>query len=859
MTDKSRLYLGCMRELVTGIYKIGIGKKQHHKLQGSRRQVYRQILSACLCFAIFAAGSLPAQARVETVELEELAIPTEYPAKGVLHVQIASDKAADSAGNTKYIYQEGYLPVLTDESQMVYAQLQTLADFLGLGLSISEESAAVFCFNTTIYLDLGRAIAGYTNEFCNAYVNMGLAPISYEEVWYVPMDPFLKLVDAGAYYAGLNWLGREELYLIPPRRTALDDIGDFYKYVWNDYVFEYIRDTGMTIDQMKEVAGWATIGLCAEGLGKLNPNAWKTVLLGWWGDNSKAMQHEQIDEFMSLMLSAEENIISKTIETASGFMDGASVVMDLAEKAGGTERVRNVFQSIGGSDFSSSLTKGMRYLKAGQAVGMGAGHLLSLASVCDNLLRVDQNDLKAAMEFYEKSEGAASGLMTADYRKRLKRNLDDREKALAKVPEKWILEDWMKLAVNVGGLADISVLGSIGFFSSVWSVVTLPFGKQLDEMGAFHQGVFGMMYEKEAVSIARSDIEEMLTTGSGVRLQEADKEKLRRTVSHALKACYVTRYVGCQARSTVLEKHPQRKEAQERINDTIAGMIARLNMDDDVVPFGKLMEDLVDIHVQEYDHFPNVIFNVCQISGQVLSWEKEEPLKGVKIEVVGDDGKTLHEFQTDANGEFDEAFELNDVDPYADTPVQRELTLYLTYRRNPVILEYIQVQCFHSYLIQGLHAGKRVEEVIAYVRGVREEEGRTVLDIYKIELTDDTINFGVPDWHDGYIDTYAAMPDQIWVDADAESVVLDDDVSIQTIYAQMAPKGSLMGGLAELVGQMEGGLTEDLFQTEIQTAEEIRRYIDRYTEINGEVPAFRIRKVNSLVDSMEQVVVLTAD
>lgn len=829
--------------------------------RGAKKQMIRRILAACLCAAILAANvPVTAFARVEAIELEELAIPTDYPVRGVMHIQLAAGKKTTGAKDT-YIYEENYLPVLVDADYYVYAHLDTLSDLLGISLSYSGGYVTVTSFHTKIHLALNDRVAGYENDFFQAYVNMGHAPVSYEDVWYVPMDPFLKLVDADVKYGGENWLGKEECYLIPPQRTALDDIQDFYRYVYVDYSFEYIRDTGMTVEQMKRMMGWSEIGLTTKGFGSLDTDAWRVALLSWWGDNINAIEYSQIDTFMAHMLSAEDNIASKMTEVASKYLDGAGVAMDIAESIGGIDKVKNVFKSVAGKDSAAKLTKWKQYFKAAQTIDMGAKHLLSMAAVCDNLMRVDEKELEAARYFYENSEGKA--VMIDHFRKRMKKNIEDRENALARAGNNWLLQDFLKLAVDMGGLANISSVSAVGVFSSFWDagtgIVNMVTGNQLDKMEAFIQGVFGMQYEMDAIKVARDEIDDMLISGSR-SITDADKEKLRRIVAHALKACYVTRTAGCQARGAELEKSPGVKAMQERINDTIADMIARLTMDDDIVAFGKTKRDLMNVHIQEYDHFPNVIFNLCQISGQVLSWDDEKPLKGVKIEVVGDDGSTIHEFKTDADGEFDESFELDDVNPYTDTPIQKVLTLHLTYRRNPVVLEYIQIQCFHSYLITGLHAGKKTEEVIAYVNGARDEGGRTVLDISRIELADDTLCFDVPDWQDGTFGAYAAMPDQISVASDMESVVLDDDVAVRTIYSQVAPEGSLLNGLMRFVGEAyEDDTIEDIFRADMHTAEEIQKFIDVYTEVNGEIPAFRIKKVNSLVDSMEQVVVVTAD
>lgn len=819
-----------------------------------KRGTRQRILAALLCVVFLASSmSLSAQAKVEAIELEELAVPTEYPAAGVMHVQVATGKHLNGE-EVEYEYQEGYLPVLVDGNHVVYGRLQTLADYLGLSLDFSGNSVKVSCYGTDIFLALNDRTAGYANSLYKVYVNMAQTPILYDKYWYVPLDAFLQLTDSPCFYYGENWLGKEEMYLVPPQRTVLDDIVDFYDNADHDYAFEYITDTGMTAEDVRYMTAASELGLFSHRFGSLKGDAWKMALVGWWGDNSNAIKHTQIDAFMDYMMTAEETVISKMLENSVSVIDGVGVFVNLNKTKAGGKVCKAVVKTLGGSRFPSLTAKYDKFLALGDEPAAFAGRLLGLAATCERLLRVDQDSLDAVKDFYAKCGNLTDRKLQDDFYRQVKKNIDSRENVVKAAPEQWFWDEIYKMAVELGDLKGISHFAEVGVFVSLWEGGTkLIAGKFLNEFEAFLQGVFGMQYEADAIAVARKDIETLLGDGSR-QLSDMEKEELRRSVVHALKACYVTRYVGCQARELSLGWNPAAKERQQNRNDEIAGMMARLMSDEEVVPFGRLKTDLMNIHIQEYDHFPNVIFNICQISGQVLSWKDERPLKNVKIEVVGDDGTTLHEFKTDRNGEFDEAFELNNIDPDAQTPIQRELTLHLTYKRNPVILEYIQIQCFHSYRIEGLHAGKKTEEVIAYVNSARDEGGRTVLDISKVAIDDDTLSFDVPDWHDGTFEAYVALPGQIQVENDMESVILGEDVAIRTVYSQAAPEGSLMGGLVEFVGQTDDDIAR-LFQSDMHTAMEIQHFLDIYTQINGEPPAFRIKKVNSLVDSMEQVMI----
>lgn len=430
----------------------------------------------------------------------------------------------------------------------------------------------------------------------------------------------------------------------------------------------------------------------------------------------------------------------------------------------------------------------------------------------------------------------------------------------AEAYQKWLQENWLSVALDSAAIAGLGPAGLAGVLSSAGSLATgVLAGDELEFAENYMAGAIGIQYQLEAVA-AGGQCLNLYIEGSSSKntVSTISSEDLRKMLYHAMGSCYTARYFGCLAAKEDKAVSSDVINSQEAVNKKLAEMMGRLK--NPGVPMGRVPKDFVDVNIQQLNHFENIVFNLSRIQGEVLSWENEEPLKNVKIEVVGDDGTTLAEFVTDEDGFFDEAFELNEADPYAVEPLQRVLTLHLTHKKNPEVLERIEVASFKSYLIEGLHAGRKTDQFKAYLYGAKDEDGRTVLDILRVTLDEDTVYFDIPDWQEGTYETYTVLPGQMELGSDLESVMLEDKMTFETIYTRMMPEGSFVGGMARLISQMEDGmLPEALLKTKLHAAADVQAFVDAYVEINGEYPSFEFYTVNSEVEEMEPIMILTSE
>ena len=195
---------------------------------------------------------------VTLTDLGELDVPETWPAKGALCLQVARSKSIGADGGTSYLYEEAFLPVVVAEDHSVYGELDTLAGLLGMNVQYFDSTALVSFFETDIYLTPGDLQAGYTTPLFSVMAEMGRAPVLLDQMWYVPLDEFLSLTGTIQKYGETNWLGKQQLALIPPQRTVLDDIGAFYRDAYSRYAFSYVKDLGFTEEQAGGLAGQAS-------------------------------------------------------------------------------------------------------------------------------------------------------------------------------------------------------------------------------------------------------------------------------------------------------------------------------------------------------------------------------------------------------------------------------------------------------------------------------------------------------------------------------------------------------------------------------------------------------------------------
>lgn len=814
---------------------------------------------------VFSGLPLTAQAGVSITDLEELAAPTDFPAEGNLHLQVVTDQTISPEGEISYHYEELWLPVAVDQDHKVYGKLETLGGCLGMNVQYFGSTVTVSYHDTMIYLALNDRTAGYYNGLFSACVNMGQSPALLGEVWYVPLDAFFALTDTMFFYDGETTMGKQELYMVPPQETVLDDLADFYKNVYTTYAFNYMKDVGYTQEQQGKAAGLSAFIQYIHGLGALEVDSWTAVAFGGFTEGAlEQINNEYIERFMAYLLQGNAEMTSMLVEETVKTMDYVGVFSDIVNE--GVMDIEHLsapardFQ-IGGKQFSEWFSDYQRGVGAAKVIGIGTKHMLSFVSLYQNFNDLDEWCLEAASDFYESRSSLQQQTVDERSYKEVKRNIDQYSASLPEsMLKEWIRDDLAELLFEVGSMAGEEVLGPVSTASGLWSGGTqLVLGKWLEDSKDFQCGAFGIRYETDAVCAARQKMDLILSGQAGSAALRADTQKeLRQAFYHAIKACYVTRYMGCSACSDLLEKYPRIRETQEARNQRLLKLAAGVM--DNNKPFGRLPQDLADIAIQEYDHFSNVIFPIGQICGQILSWEDEEPVEGVKVKVLEEDGTILKEFETDEEGWFDEAFEWEGTDANDPGMDQRTLTLQLDHRRDPLILEDIQVQCFHSYLVEGLHVGEKKEEITAYLHGAVEQDGETVLKITRITFAEDTVYFDLPDWHDGTYKTYTAYPEEVEISEETESLQLGKKVTFETLYTQMMPEGSLVGGMARLFSHEDAEMfPPEILKTKLHDASDIQAFVDTYLRLNGEYPTFQIEKVNSLVKSMEPVAVIIGE
>ena len=154
------------------------------------KKIYKRILSMIVCAALMM-GSFPMSVRAAedtkvTVEkLEELAVPTKFPAKGMLQVQLVTDTSVDSDNQVHYTYEDIFLTVYVDAQKEVYADLEVLASHLGyryvpvgdiMIITVNDANKLIFAAD-----DMEVT---YLNYFLTANVKMRKAPFMYEEKMY---------------------------------------------------------------------------------------------------------------------------------------------------------------------------------------------------------------------------------------------------------------------------------------------------------------------------------------------------------------------------------------------------------------------------------------------------------------------------------------------------------------------------------------------------------------------------------------------------------------------------------------------------------------------------------------------------
>lgn len=871
--------------------------RQHRLASPASHGTLLRLLSIFLCVTLLS-GSFPVRAKasgtasgtpagtdagqpVTLTDLGELDAPETYPAKGALCLQVARSKSIGADGGTSYLYEEAYLPVVVAEDHSVYGELDTLAGLLDMNVQYFDSTALVTFFETDVYLALGDPQAGYTTPLFSVIAEMGRAPVLLDQMWYVPLDEFLSLTGTIQKYGETNWLGKQQLALIPPQRTVLDDIGIFYRDAYSRYAFSYVKDLGYAEEQAAELAGQASVIQYVEGIGSLDLRTWLAIAFGrytraaidyyenGYGEafmNRLLQENEEIAvewveggkkvlDYMGCML----DICASTMKTSGAAASGAAAAAAGSAAASGTAGVQAALSeaktALSQQGAGNFLGEYGNYITAWQNAATGLSHLTTLATLFMTFGNVDEQMVETAELFYEKKDLLPERTMREEQYRMVEKKIGQFSGSSANAAvTQFFLDNGARLFLDVGAIMEYAVAKKLAGGSALWSAAAnLVGGEEIRASDSFLIGMFGMQYEADAVALARQELDDIFFGKEASALSETREEEIRDLVFHAAKACMVTRTYGCAGCPALLEKYPELQEKQNEINEELASIAA--NVSNRMIPFGRLPGQLRTAGPYRQEHYKNVLYNFCGLRGQILDWKNERPAKNVRVEVVSKSGKVLSEFVTDKNGRFEAEFALEEINVWEQTPLVQELTLHLYYKRNPVVLEDIQADYFHSYEVNGLHVGRKTVETLAYVLGASTQDGQTAVEILRFELDEAAIGFDAPDGFGGSYPAYVALPGQLHTASDAETVLLKEGVELETLYGRLIPEGSMLRGMLDYANEADGIGGSGVTQASLSDAQAIQEYVDAYYEVNGQYPSFLLEMVNSLIVSGEVALV----
>ena len=411
-----------MKHLIFIFIDFYTKKKKRRALPGKRSRPAAARLTALLVAVTLLAGLVPFSSRAQEdgeekvilTDLEELDLPETWPAKGTLCLQVARSKHITEDGGTVYQYEEGYLPVLVTQDHSVYGELDTLAGLLGMKLYYDSESVSVTWHETRVMLAAGDTVAGFVTPLYSILVPMGRASVVLDGKWYVPLDAFLDLTGTLQKYGETNWMGKQQLNLIPPQRTVLDDIGAFYRDAYSRYAFSYVKDLGYTEEQAAELAGQTSVIQYVYGVGSLDLRTWLAIAFGGYTDLAlKQWENRYAERFMNDLLQENEEITAKLLENHKKELDYMGCMLDICmsvqESAGKQTGLAAADVQKALAETKAALaTQGEgtfladfgRYATAFQNTATVLSHLYSMISLGLTFRNADEQMVNAAKLFY---------------------------------------------------------------------------------------------------------------------------------------------------------------------------------------------------------------------------------------------------------------------------------------------------------------------------------------------------------------------------------------------------------------------------------------------------------------------------
>lgn len=852
--------------------------------KGNRFSIITRLVALCMC-ACIGMTSIPIKVHAEekthkvtVTTTDEMAEPTEFPAEGTMYVQIFNKYRTDD--DVISSFDEAFLPVMVDKNKTVYAELDTLARYLRMKVATTTDEhqntvKVVQYYNSKLFLKDKTHIAGYqmstskagkqSEESIYPYITFSLGNICFikDNTFYVPLDAFLECTGSFSFYAGEREDGKSDLYIIAPQETALDYMLYFYEDAFDEYFFSIVDDLGYTQEGAINTYKSAMGVQCFQRLGTIFDWA---IYAGILTQDDKHIDNKYVDKFMSCALHVSEDVINQIHEDVENGTGVLSIVAEIFD-----EDVLVQSKTIvnkGAKDFIKSFGNALDLCDDKLKV---LGPAADFAFICANMYGIDQISMNGAYNFINSYRGLTNiRTIDDDNVKRVQKNINNYSGNLSWGALKiWIEEYWMSLGGTFGeilmevkdkgkGIGQENLLGLAGFASSVWSVGTnILFGKILDSTESYMTAYFGEQYEMEVVTVARECIKACINGN-------LSEQTTRDVVYHALASCHATRYFGLDyAEERMKKKHnADAWEVFKKNEDKNAALSAEVMsvMKSGSVAMGLIPSDFGKLDINEKVHYDNVYFNICQIYGRILKWDKEKPAKNLEVWVTDETGAVLTEFVTDKAGDFDVAFEVKDVSIFDNGSLKKLITFHIDESRYPEIMETVEIELFKKSRIDGLRAGRKEEKITCLLEDVNEENGKLILDVRRITIKDKdkVFNLNMPMFlSEGDFETYILRPSDYELSDTIERIILEDKMSFETIYSRMYPDGTFAGEMMQLFGSEIKGTfdTGVLINSDLNEVNEIWSFIEEYKKINKNYPTYEITKVNSVIDSIDPILI----
>lgn len=809
------------------------------------------------------------ETEVSLTELEEMPEPTVSPAKGYIGIKVADDRFIDSDGKTSYAYRETYLPVVTDEDHIVYGKLDSLCSILSMESFTDSNTAVVKFHGNKVYMKLRSSLFTYQSPLFSVNVAASFTPVKLGNDWYVPLDSFLDVTGTYHDYIGETSVETEQLCLIPPQETVLDVFADFYKNMYHRYAFDYLKDIGYTEKVKENITAYSKIIQYVNGIGSLDSYTWGEMIFRLYEEEKgEIFNKKYVDNYMKCLLQPSESELAEQLNAVKKVTDAVGAVSDLvmtSDKYLTEEKMTEIISLLQNNSYAPKLTDYTQLMDGWEKLDFMEkidkplssakdmlGYYLSYRSLKSSFENANSWFITANKNFLDHYTELSKAQMTdVTYRQAKEISREISSEKNMDVSKQWFSENWMEIMVNSGALLGSPIMGELSVASSAWTFTTnLFYGHWLDASESYLNGLFGIQYETDVMMYATQKYLEYFSDAKKVWTKN-DEFEFRYLFSDAAKSCYVTRQFGLKGCEDNLIYYPGRKAEQERINKELEEYIAVLSDFDR--PFGLMPQELVYIGSGEQDHYPNVVFNIAELTGQVLRWDDEQPAKNVRIEIHDEDGTVLEECYTDRDGMFDVAFVLGDQDVFStDEAAIRDLNLHLYYKKYPVVMELAEdVQCYKKYQIDGLHVGEKSEEHLVYLTGARTEGDKTILLVQEIDLGENPIALDVPDYVGGTSYTaYLSSTGEI-NRSDTDSYLLRDGVTFGSIYTAQIPEGGFLDGLLTFTNDLNGAYPEDFKNSKMHNADEIISFITHYREYVYDDPVYVITTVNSEIKALE--------